>query len=59
MPMAVREHLRKKNVFFRALPEWGGEGEGPARIKNTQYIYSLLTAEKDVQVARKRGGEER
>ena len=30
-------------------------GEGPARIKKTQYIYSFLTAEKDVQVARKRG----
>ena len=30
-------------------------GEGPARIKKTQYIYSFLTAEKDVQVARNGG----
>ena len=29
----------KKNVFFRALPEWRG-GEDPARIKkHTIYIY--------------------
>ena len=33
----------------------GGGGEGPARIKKTQYIYSFLTAEKDVQVARNGG----
>ena len=44
----------KKNVFFRALPEWGGGG-GPCPNWKIQYIYLSLTAEKDVQVARKRG----
>ena len=38
MLQVLREHLPKKNVFFRALPEWGG-GEGLARIKKyTLYI---------------------
>ena len=41
----------EKNVFFRALPEWGGGRPLP----ELQYIYSSLTAEKDVQVARKKG----
>ena len=56
---SVREHLPKKKMFsFGHCPNEGG-GEGPARIKKTQYIYSFLTAEKDVQVARNGGRGER
>ena len=52
----VREHLiLKKNVFFRALPEWGGGGL--ARIKKIHFIYSSMMAEKAVQGPRKKGGE--
>ena len=42
------------------IPEGGGGGEDPARIKKTKHnIYLFLTAEKDVQVARNGGSGER
>ena len=43
-----------KKCFLSGIARMRGV-EAPARIKKTQYIYSFLTAEKDVQVARKRG----
>ena len=36
---SLREHLPKKNVFFRALPEWGWEGRPLPELKNTLYIF--------------------
>ena len=50
----LREHLPKEKMFsFGHCPnEWGG---GPCPNWKTQYIYSFLTAEKDVQVARNGG----
>ena len=50
----LREHLPKKNVFFRALPEWGG-GEALARI--TRYnIYIYLWRPKKMYKLPERGG---
>ena len=50
----IREHLPKKKMFtFGHCPNEGGEAL--ARIKKYN-IYSFLTAEKDVQVARNGGG---
>ena len=44
----------KINIIREHLPNEGRKG--PARIKkNTIYIYSFLTAEKDVQVAQNGG----
>ena len=52
---SLREHLPKKNVFFRALPEWGG-GEALARIKKyIIYIY-LWRAKKMYKLPERRGG---
>ena len=39
---------------FGHCPNEGG-GEGLARIKKIHFIYSFMTAEKDVQVARNKG----
>ena len=50
----------KKECFLSGIARMRGVGEDPARIKKN-YIYSFLTAEKDVQVARnggRGGGEE-